>query len=105
MGDNDYHVVPESLRKMAQRLGQIAKLYEDATGWVQGISMRPYDLGLLGAMAKLPDTYNQGTLKFQAEFRQAGERTRDAESALKKVAEVYEDKDAEWWRRFGYTDS
>lgn len=101
----DYHVVTEDLRGHAERLGQIATLYENATGWVHGINMGRRDLGVLGQWAKLPDIYTRAKDTFENVFREDAKRLRDAESALIKVKKTYEDKDAEWYRRFGYTDS
>lgn len=101
----DFRVVPDALRKMAseyvdagEEWAAMIRVLESAT------TLGEYDLGLLGQLSGFPSSYNSTRDAAVRELRQGQQALADAGATLSDVARHYEDKDFEFYRKFGYLD-
>lgn len=104
MADNGgYRVVPESLRKTQQSLSDTADRWTQlANQTLPSWQLQDGDLGLLGRMANIVQTYNSVVTDITNKVRQGDQSLRAASDALNAVATNYERQDEEYYAKFGW---
>lgn len=102
----DYRVVPEALRDMATEYQDAGDEWGRLVAVLDGAAaeLRDDSLGLLGQVANFVSTYNDARTAMLKELRQAQQALSDAGDTLGDVARHYEDKDFEYYRKFGYIE-
>ncbi|MQA86381.1 MAG: hypothetical protein GEV03_17540 [Streptosporangiales bacterium] len=99
-----YKVVPDALRKAVQFVDGAADGWQNAKNALNGQSLGGDDLGLLGNKAEVPPKYNEALQDTVQNLTDGEKKLREAATALGKVAKVYESKDEEYYKKFGYVD-
>jgi hypothetical protein len=100
----DYRVVPEALRTMATEYLEAGDEWQEMVDVIDGpeATLAEHDLGLLGEMAGFVTTYNSARTEAVKELTRGRQSLADAGATLGDVAKHYEDKDFEFYRKFGY---
>ncbi|MEU3623157.1 hypothetical protein [Amycolatopsis coloradensis] len=98
-----YYVVPDALRKntdawviAGDAWYEFLKLAGDYA------AMSDSDMGLLGRKTNFPRDYNVARETILKTTRTGYEQIQEVRDNLDKVAKDYEDRDAEYYERFGY---
>lgn len=105
MSDNGYLVVPESLRKTQQSLSDTAGRWTQlANQTMPAWRLQDSDLGLLGRMAHVVESYNNVLDDIMNKVRKGGQSLQAAGDALNVVAANYERQDEEYYAKFGWIE-
>lgn len=100
----DFRVVPEALRAMATEYLEAGDEWEQMLAAIDGpaATLGEHDLGFLGQVAGFVTTYNGAREAAVKELTKGRESLADAGATLSDIAKHYEDKDFEFYRKFGY---
>lgn len=102
MSDIGYEVVPGALRKSATELSQVADAWQAAKDKLEGQTMRPDELGLLGEEQDVPGSYNEALSAVLERLGQGFAALNNATTTMSEVATAYEAKEADYFTTFGY---
>ncbi|SDN70701.1 hypothetical protein [Allokutzneria albata] len=100
----DYRVVPAALRKSVKEIHEAADAWTESRKVLDGLDMRGEYVGELARYEELPQAHNEALGVVVAQLRKGFEALENAALTLKKVADDYESRDAEYYRKFGYID-
>ncbi|WP_424188616.1 hypothetical protein ACOBQX_10575 [Actinokineospora sp. G85] len=100
----DYHVVPEALRKNSKEYFEIADAWTNARNSLSDAHMGPDDVGLLGKEAGVPRSHNSALNSVLGRLTQGFEALNNASLTLRAIADEYESREAQYYRKFGYID-
>jgi len=95
-------VVPEALRYEARAVTEAAAYWDQAKKDVEGHPMAENALGSL--LPAIPELFNRVAKDVGTHFGKGKQTIRSAGEGLGNCATVYEQKDLEWYRQFGYED-
>lgn len=104
MGDLmvDYRVVPDALRANVKKLYEVADRWNASKATLSGQNMAPDDLGFFGK--PVPPSYNSSLTTVERKLMEGFEALSNAAETLKKVADDYDSREAEYYRQFGYLE-
>jgi hypothetical protein len=98
-----YGVVPDALRANKIAWDQAEDNWEAlASGLRNDVVMGGGDMGLIGRLAGFPDDYNNARETILKTVNDGQRQMQDVAHTLDTVAKTYEEKDAEYYRQFGY---
>ncbi|HEX6354104.1 hypothetical protein [Actinophytocola sp.] len=100
----DFRVAPEALRRMATEYVDAGNEWAKMIAVLDAADLGENDLGLLGQMAQFPAAYDATRNLAVRELKQGQEALADAGRVLSDVAKHYEEKDFEFYKKFGYLD-
>lgn len=95
-------VVPEALRYQARSVSDAAEYWDKAKKEIQDHPMQEHALGIL--LDDVPQMFNKIREQVAAHFEKGHTSIQNAGIGLGNCATVYEQKDHEWYRQFGYSD-
>ncbi|WP_340681907.1 hypothetical protein LCL61_24645 [Amycolatopsis coloradensis] len=98
-----YYVVPDALRKNTEAwvtTGDAWREFVDRGS--DYAAMAPADMGLLGMKTGFPTDYNVARETILKTARIGIEQIDEVRGNLDKVAKEYENRDAEYYEKFGY---
>ncbi|MEU6832672.1 type VII secretion target [Nocardia beijingensis] len=95
-------VVPEALRHQARAVAEAATYWDQAKKEIQSHPMRDHALGVL--VDDVPQMFNKICEQVVDHFERSRASIQSAGDGLSNCATVYEQKDHEWYRQFGYLD-
>jgi uncharacterized protein YukE len=100
----DYRVVPEALRTMATEYVEAGDEWQQMVDAINGpeATLAEHDLGVLGELAGFVTSYNSSRTEAVNELARGRQSLADAGATLSDVAKHYEEKDFEFYRKFGY---
>ncbi|WP_409492364.1 hypothetical protein [Amycolatopsis sp. cmx-11-12] len=98
-----YYVVPDALRKNADAWVNTGDAWNEFLKLGSDYAvMVPLDMGLLGMKTNFDRDYNAAREAIMKTTRTGIEQIEDVKAALDKVAKEYENRDAEYYEKFGY---
>lgn len=97
-----YKVVPQALRDNVKFLQDAADAWEQAKRALDHQQFDDSDLGILGRASGATRYYNDALADVLDRLREGIDALENAGVQLKAVADEYESRDAEYYRRFGY---
>lgn len=97
-----YEVVPDALRKTNTQLREAAELWDKAFKALEATRMEQSTMGVVGRMAGVPDTYNEALDIILDKLMIGKKSIEGAAEELNAVACDYEERDYEYYRKFGY---
>ncbi|KZB79395.1 hypothetical protein [Amycolatopsis regifaucium] len=98
-----YYVVPDALRKNTEAWQTASNAWNEFLRLGSDYAaMAETDMGLLGMKTGFPRDYNAARETILKTTRLGIEQIDDVRDNLDKVAKEYENRDAEYYERFGY---
>ncbi|MFC9896829.1 type VII secretion target [Nocardia sp. NPDC127579] len=98
----DFHVVPQSLRTAANEMGDAADNWETAQSEIRQF---PLKTGSCGSYAEFaPQAFTQIADVVATKLVQSKGHISQGVEVLKLAAKLYEEKDYEFYSKFGYQD-
>lgn len=97
-----YKAVPGKLRATTTQLQEAANEWDQAYKVLEATKMGPMTLGIIGKMAGAPDRYNAALESVLDGLKKIKKAIEGAGAELDAVARTYEQKDCEYYEKFGY---
>lgn len=99
-----YRVVPEALRSTTKEIQEAAELWGQIFKVLDAARMGPLTLGFAGMFADAPRRYNESLDVILDKVKNNKEAIEAFAGELDAVARDYEQRDFEYYRKFGYLE-
>lgn len=100
-----YKVVPEALRDNVKFLQEAADSWAAAHNALKGRDLGDSDIGLLGKLSSAVRNHNEALNAVVGCLNEGVTTLEEAARKLKRIADEYESRDAEYYAKFGYIET